>query len=111
MQLVMPDQDTTHVMTNGMICSAYGNKVRSLRRPGELQPAVGLPTLVQLQLQGHLLHEMLCHVVLTVPDHQEQRPRHWLRQLAVQVAAAESPNPPPCCSNGQHEDLYSGETV
>ena len=70
-----------------------------------------LPTLVQVQLLGHLVHEMLCHVVLTVPDHQEQRPRHLLLQQAVQVAAAESPNPLPCCSHGQHEGFYSGETV
>lgn len=107
----MPDQDTTPVMTNGMICSVYGKTISSIHRPGELQPAVVLPTLVQVQLLDHLLHEMLRHVVLVVPDHQEQRPRHLLRQLAVQVAAAESPNPPPCCSHGQHEDLDSGETV
>jgi len=86
-------------------------KLSSIHRPGELQPAVGLPMRVQVQLLGHLLHEMLRHVVLTVPDRQEQRPRHLLQQLAVQVAAAESPNPPPCCSHGQHEDLYSGDTV
>ncbi len=111
MQLVMPDQDTTIVMTNGMICSIMATTLSSTHRPGEMQPAVVLPTLVQVQLQGHLVHEMLHHVVLTVPDHQEQRPRHLLQQLAVQVAAAESPNPPPCCSNGHHEDLYSGDTV
>ena len=67
--------------------------------------------LVQVQSQVHLLHEMLRHVVLAVPDHQDQRPRHLLQQLAVQVAAAGSPNPPPCCSHGQHEDFYSGGTV
>ena len=84
-------------------------KLSSILRPGGLQPAVVLPTLVQVQLQGHLLHEMLRRVVLAVPDHQDQRPRHLLQQLAVQVSAAGSPNPPPCCSHGQHEDFYSGE--
>jgi hypothetical protein len=79
----------------------------SIHRPGELQPAVVLPTLVQVRLLGHLVHEMPCHVVLAVPDRQDQRPRHLLLQLAVQVAAAGSPNPLPCCSHGQHEGFYA----
>lgn len=69
-----------------------------------------LPMLVQVQSQVHLLYEMLRHVVLAVPDHQDQRPRHLLQQLAVQVAAAGSPNPPPWEPKGCLDHCHGSPT-